>query len=695
MFRNCSINPTKLTEETAKYLEILLNSRVNKNSKLLSGTYTIKLKNVFGLLEVTLTHTLDYHKKIHPVTGEVIDTYSVLVDTEQAQRGSFGVVTLLEGVLIHHSPDVFSFENHKKQILKAQALYDTENNKPIEIPRNEAKISRLIPHLHARTPDESPDGKYSTLILKQFLGTDAAKIIGNIKLLKSISTDQRLDVTINILFALQYQIHQFGVIHRDMKPSNIMINLRDNSVYIIDLGLSCFMPGEQKGVVDNYSQEIFVGSPGYMAPEVLLKTRHDLLSDIYSIGLVLLEFWGLLDRQVSYDALKLGKQIEDEKALLYVINSVKNNCEPALHNFGDLLRGDLNDEDAKAIYCLFLKLIAFDPESRISLNEAINQLEMIRLQRAMATVPLLNGKLMVNAHESAMRLREQLARLSASKYIEHRENIIASFKKEFTGFQNYSKSFDFFKRVLGIGCFSGINSGDDLLDLIERESEKFNLHLQQCELFVEKIATIFKMKQHPQLRESLRDIDISSLQSLDIKLKHLILKTKKRKVEFANIIEFNQRTATLLAEIKNSFYAKVKQKLTENADRVIEQFKAVQTIADLCNYEPPEGGKLAHFKKELSTALFVYINESLTLSALVAGDRSASIGRMNDVQRLLGIIKNAEDAQKLRGELSAYLAKLETGLFFRSNLRSKLQEVMDHNNCGKEETAKNRWFSLQ
>lgn len=698
MFRNYSIDPTKLTEETAKYLEILLKSRVQRNSTLNAGNYNIKLGGLYGTIKVNLTHTLKYHLKIHPVTNAEIDTFRVLVDLDKTptSRGSFGVVTVMEGVLIRHAPEKFSFDDHKKQIIKEQPHVEISTDKPIDVAKNEATLSRLTPHLHASLPDESSDGKFSSFAMKQFMGKDLAKIIINREMLKAIPTDQRLDISIKILFALQYQIHQFDIIHRDIKPSNVMVNLSDDDVNIIDMGLSCLTPKDLGGNdVDKAAPVIFIGTPGYMAPEVLLKEKHDQLSDIYSIGLLLLEFWGLTDRQDSYIDLRTRQVIKDDDALKFVVKCVESGSEPALHQFNDLLRGDLSDEHAKLIFHIFSQLIAFQPGERISLAEAINQLEEIRIERALVAVPQLNKRYMANAKESAIRIREKMASLSAAKFIEHHEIVTNLFKTEFTGFQEYSKAFDFFKRVLGVSCLSQIKTGDELFDFVERQSKIFNHHLKQCELFVERIETVFTMRQHPQLRESLRDIELPSLASLSVRLNHLILKHKKRKYEFANIIDFNERTNLLLAEINASFYSLVKHKLTDNVDRVLSQFNAVRQIASLCATEGEAGQPLLRLKNELRSALRLYVHDSLTLSSLVAGDRSASTSRMNDVQRLLSIIAKTDDAQKMRELISGYLAQIETGLLFRSNLRSKVQEVLDRNDLGRVETAKNRWFQYQ
>ncbi|KAK6120388.1 hypothetical protein DH2020_045868 [Rehmannia glutinosa] len=85
-----------------------------------------------------------------------------------------------------------------------------------------------------------------------------------------------------VLKGLWYLHHEKHIIHRDLKPSNLLINHR-GEVKITDFGVSAIL-ASTSGLANT-----FVGTYNYMSPERILGGNHGYRSDIWSLGLVLLE----------------------------------------------------------------------------------------------------------------------------------------------------------------------------------------------------------------------------------------------------------------------------------------------------------------------------------------------------------------------------------------------------------------------
>jgi len=88
------------------------------------------------------------------------------------------------------------------------------------------------------------------------------------------------------------EAHRHGVVHRDMKPSNVMILHRQNDDYfvkVVDFGIAKLFPQEgDPSIKETTTGELF-GSPPYMSPEQCLGKKLDSRSDIYSMGCLMYE----------------------------------------------------------------------------------------------------------------------------------------------------------------------------------------------------------------------------------------------------------------------------------------------------------------------------------------------------------------------------------------------------------------------
>jgi WD40 repeat protein/serine/threonine protein kinase len=155
---------------------------------------------------------------------------------------------------------------------------------------------------------------------------------------KNLSTAERLQLFMKVCHAVQHA-HQKGIIHRDIKPNNVLVTLHDGEPVpkVIDFGVAKALGQKltEKTLFTGFQH--MIGTPAYMSPEQaeLSGLDIDTRSDIYSLGVLLYE---LLTGGTPFDAETLRKAALDE------IRRMIRETEPPkpstrLYTLGDKLDG--------------------------------------------------------------------------------------------------------------------------------------------------------------------------------------------------------------------------------------------------------------------------------------------------------------------------------------------------------------------
>ncbi|MCS6849770.1 MAG: serine/threonine protein kinase [Gemmataceae bacterium] len=138
------------------------------------------------------------------------------------------------------------------------------------------------PHI-VRATDANEVGGQHFLVMEYVDGVDLAKIV---RLLGPLCVPDACEVIRQAALALQHA-HEAGVVHRDVKPSNLMLT-STGLVKLLDLGLARLTVNAHESEGPNTDTGQVLGTADFMAPEQALDPRSaDARSDLYSLGCTL------------------------------------------------------------------------------------------------------------------------------------------------------------------------------------------------------------------------------------------------------------------------------------------------------------------------------------------------------------------------------------------------------------------------
>lgn len=132
--------------------------------------------------------------------------------------------------------------------------------------------SRHVARIHSHGVSE----EHAYLVMEFFDGGDLNKRLGG----RAVQPEEALRMFRELMFALG-DIHEQGILHRDLKPQNLMFRA-DGSLAIVDFGIAKHIDS-----IDRTGHGEVIGTPRYMSPEQVRGMALDLRTDIYSAGVLL------------------------------------------------------------------------------------------------------------------------------------------------------------------------------------------------------------------------------------------------------------------------------------------------------------------------------------------------------------------------------------------------------------------------
>ena len=240
-------------------------------------------------------------------------------------RGAFGKVNLALHILSGHLVAIKSFNKKKNNFPINRIKYEIKIMQKL---RNNKKIVKLLEYFE--------NEKYFFIIMENIIG---GNLLNAINKMNKLSEELSRNIFIQLIETIKY-IHNKGIVHRDIKPDNILLNL-NNNIKLCDFGVSKEI---KKGQLITDS----CGTPAFIAPEILLDEPYDpYMTDIWSSGVVLYVMVSGFFPFTGINETQLHKKILSGK--FPKIQNISNN---------------LND--------LIFKILEINPKKRIKIDEILN-----------------------------------------------------------------------------------------------------------------------------------------------------------------------------------------------------------------------------------------------------------------------------------------------------------------------------------
>ncbi|NIO48853.1 MAG: tetratricopeptide repeat protein [Candidatus Aminicenantes bacterium] len=216
--------------------------------------------------EIPVTETLETPKEELTTGSTFAGRYQII---EELGKGGMGKV--------YKAQDTDLKEKVAIKLLKPEIAAD---KKTIERFRNELKFARKIRHKNVCQMYDLNKEEGAHYITMEYV--DGKDLKSMIRMMGQLSSGKTIFIAKQVCEGLA-EAHRLGVIHRDLKPQNVMVD-EDGNARIMDFGIARSL--KTKGIT---ATGVMIGTPEYMSPEQVEGKEVDQRSDIYSLGVILYE----------------------------------------------------------------------------------------------------------------------------------------------------------------------------------------------------------------------------------------------------------------------------------------------------------------------------------------------------------------------------------------------------------------------
>ena len=219
-------------------------------------------------------------EEAQPLVTKTIETPRAELTTGSTFAGRYQIIEELgKGGMgkVYKAVDTRINEKIALKLIKAEISSD---NKTLERFGNELKLARKIVHKNVGRMYDINEEEGTHYITMEYVSGQDLK--GLIRQSGQLAIGTTISVAKQICEGLA-EAHKVGVVHRDLKPNNIMID-REGEVRIMDFGIARSL--KEKSIT---GAGVMIGTPEYMSPEQVEGKEVDQRSDIYSLGIILYE----------------------------------------------------------------------------------------------------------------------------------------------------------------------------------------------------------------------------------------------------------------------------------------------------------------------------------------------------------------------------------------------------------------------